>query len=78
MIRLLRILGFLMMGVGALILLSYMIPPLRALWPLFLRLPLPIQIGLAAAAAGFLLVAATLLWERWEDREEDRKLREDL
>jgi membrane protein implicated in regulation of membrane protease activity len=78
MIRLIRIFGFLMMATGAVILLSYLIPPLRALWPFFLKLPLPIQIGLGAAAIGFLLLLATLLWERWEEREDDRKLREDL
>lgn len=78
MIRLIRVFGFLMMAAGAVILFSYLIPPIRALWPLFLKLPLPIQIGVGAAAVGFLLLMATLLWERWEEREQDKELREDL
>ena len=74
MIRLLRVVGFLMIGIGALLLLAWAIEPLRAVWPWFRALPAPIQIGLGAAAAGLLLLLATVIWERLEDREGDRDL----
>ncbi len=77
MIRLLRILGFLMIGVGIVVVLSYLLEPLRAFWHVLHKLPLPIQIGLGGAAAGLLLVLGTIIWERLEDLEADRELRDD-
>ena len=77
MIRLLRIFGFLMIGVGIVVLLSYLLEPLRAFWHVLRELPLPIQIGLGGAAAGLLLLLATIIWERLEDLEADRELRDD-
>jgi hypothetical protein len=77
MIRLLRITGFLLMAAGALILATYLIEPLRFLWPWLLRLPLPIRIGLAAAGLGLVLLIGTLLYERLEERDQDRRLREE-
>lgn len=74
MIRLVRIVGFLLIASGALVLASYLIAPLRELWPWFLRLPMPIQIGLGIAALGFLILVGSVLWERMEDRETDRGL----
>ena len=35
---------------------------------------LPIQIGLAAAAVGFLLLFGSVIWERLEDREKEKGL----
>jgi hypothetical protein len=77
MIRLLRILGILMILAGIVVLLSYLITPLQVLWMWFQKLPLPIQISLGVACAGFLLVLGTLLWERFEDRATDRELLEE-
>jgi hypothetical protein len=77
MTRLVRIVGFLLIGAGALILASYLITPLRFLWPWFRALPLPIQFGLGAAALGFLLLLGTVFWERLEDRDKDRDLLND-
>jgi len=77
MIRLVRICGFLMIAMGALILLSYLIAPLRAIWPWLLRLPLPIQIGLSVGVAGLILTLSSLLWERFEERESDHFLKDD-
>ena len=78
MIRLVRILGFMMMAGGGLILLTYLVTPLRALWPWFRSLPLPVQIGLGAALVGLLILLGTLIWERLEERDADRALRDDL
>ena len=74
MIRLLRILGFLMIVVGAIVLLTWLIKPLRTVWPWLMALPLPIKIGIGVAAAGFLLLLGTLIWERFAEREHDRSL----
>ena len=77
MIRLLRILGFLMIAAGATVLLTWLIKPLRMVWPWLTALPLPIQIGIGVASAGFLLLMGTLIWERWAEREHDRSLLDD-
>jgi hypothetical protein len=74
MIRLVRIVGFLLIGSGAVMLLVWAIEPLRFLWPWFRALPLPIQIGMTAAALGLLLLLGTVIWERLEDRDKDSGL----
>jgi len=75
--RLIRITGFLLIAAGALVGLSWIIKPLRAIWPWLKELPLAIQIGLGSAAVGLVLVFASLLWERFEDREQDRRLKDE-
>lgn len=77
MIRLLRILGFLMIVAGAIVLITWLIKPLRMVWPWLMALPLPIKIGIGVAATGFLLLLSTLIWERWSEREHDRSLLDD-
>ena len=74
MIRLLRVFGFLLIAAGTIFVLSWFIKPLRSLWPWIRNLPWPIQVGLVCAAVGFLLLLGTLLWERLEERENDRSL----
>lgn len=64
MIDVLRITGWLMMALGALLIGSWFIAPLRELWPLLLSLPMPVRIGLVVAAAGLLVVFATVVQER--------------
>lgn len=77
MTRLLRITGFLLIGAGALVLLTWAIRPLRVIWPLLLGLPLAIQIGMGVAGLGLVVVMGSLIAERIEDREADRRLLED-
>jgi hypothetical protein len=77
MIRLIRILGFLLIAAGALVLLTWLVEPLRHLWTVLLTLPWPIKLGLGAAAAGLLLIMGSLIWERLESREADRALLDD-
>jgi hypothetical protein len=77
-IRLVRILGVLLIGAGAVVLLTWLIEPLRYLWPWLRSLPLALQVGLAAAAAGFILLLGSLIWERVEELEGDKELRKDL
>ena len=64
MAEILRVIGILMMLVGALIAGTWFIEPLRQLWPLLFDLPLPIRIGLGVAATGLLVVFGTVLHER--------------
>lgn len=77
MIRFLRIVGFLMIAGGIIILLAWLIEPLRMVWPWLRLLPWPIQWGIGAAACGFLLLLASLIWERLDERELDRSLKDD-
>lgn len=76
MISVLRIVGFLMIGVGLLLAASWFIEPLRQLWPMLLELPLPIRIGLVVAAIGLLVVFGTVIHDRL--RSDPNSLREDL
>ncbi len=77
MIRLIRIVGFLLIATGAVCLLTWLIKPLRFLWPWLRTLPWPIQLGLGVAALGLLLLMGSLIWERLEEREKDRSLLDD-
>lgn len=76
MIDVLRITGWMMMALGAVLVGSWFIEPLRELWPLLLDLPLPIKIGLVVSGVGLLVVFATVIHERL--RADDRTLRETL
>lgn len=76
MTRQLRTLGGAICIVGLLLLLVYAIPPLRAVGPWFLSLPGLIQVGLGALLLGFSLVVLSLIVERFEDRDHDRKLQQ--
>ena len=77
MIGLTRITGFLLIAAGVLVILTWLIEPLREIWPAFRSLPWPIQLGLGLAAGGLTIVLASLIWERYEERDNDRSLRED-
>ncbi len=77
MIQQIRQLGFALIGLGILIFISYLIPPLRALWPLFRQLPVVIQIGLGAALLGIGLLLVSVIVERIEDRPHDESLKDE-
>ncbi len=77
MTRLLRITGFLLIGAGAVVILVWMIRPLRAVWPWLIALPPAIQIGFGVAALGLIVLMASLIAERIGERGADRALRED-
>ena len=77
MIDVFRIMGFLLIVSGLLVIITWLIEPLRALWPLLLALPAPVLIGVGVAALGILLLLASLIWERYKERDHDRELRED-
>ncbi len=64
MTEVLRLVGFLMMLAGGLLVASWFVEPLREWWPILLDLPLPIRIGLAVAGIGLLVVFATVLHDR--------------
>ena len=64
MIKLLRIVGFLLIVAGLALAASWFIEPLRQVWPLLLDLPLPIRIGLVVAGIGLLVVFATVVHDR--------------
>ena len=81
MIQFLRILGGVLMGIGALVILAWLIKPLRQVLPTiydgFRSLPGAIQFGLVIAAIGFVLLISSLIWERLEDRKQEGSLLDD-
>ncbi|MDP6385094.1 MAG: hypothetical protein QGI93_02755 [Planctomycetota bacterium] len=81
MVRLIRITGYLLIVAGAIASLTWLIKPLRqlwpAFWPAFRALPIAIQLGLGAATAGLILLLASLIWERMDEREADQDLLRD-
>jgi len=77
MTGLLRITGFLLILAGAVIVLTWFIEPLRKIWPYLLQMPLPLRIGFSVAGVGLIVIMATLIWERWNEREDDRDLLDD-
>ena len=74
MTRLLRVTGFLLIGTGALVLVVWAIRPLRFIWPMLLALPPAIQIGIAVAGLGMVVLMGSLIAERIGEREADRRL----
>lgn len=77
MIRLVRAVGFVLIGAGAVVIAVWSIEPLRFLWPWLLALPWPIRLGLVIAAVGLVLLMGSLIWERLEERDKDRSLLDD-
>lgn len=81
MIRLLRILGIVLVAIGVVVILTWLIKPLRELWPLlidgFQELPIAVQIGLIIAAIGFTILFSSIVWERLEDRKSEGSLLDD-
>lgn len=81
MIRLLRIIGVALVVIGVLVILTWLIEPLRNVIPhiydWFRTLPIPMQIGLSVATVGFLLLFSSIVWERLEDRKQEENLLDD-
>ena len=82
MIRLIRVIGWVFMACGVLIILTWLIKPLRKIWPLaiewFQSLPVAMQIGLGMAVVGFVLLFSSVVWERIEDRKSEADLLDDM
>ena len=70
----LRIFGFSLMALGALLIIVWFIEPLRAVWPWLLTLPLPIRLGVILAAIGITVLMVSLIYERVREREQDKDL----
>ena len=81
MIRLLRIIGISLVAIGILVIVTWLIEPLRNIVPFvydwFRTLPIAMQIGLSVAAIGFLLLFSSIVWERIEDRKQEENLLDD-
>lgn len=77
MTKLARLIGFLLLWSGALLLLFWFVKPLRAIGALFLQLPILLQIGLAAVAVGFIVLLGTVIWERIRSRKTDKELQDE-
>ena len=72
--RLFRTAGFGLIILGALLVLAWAIEPLRMIWPWLRALPLPIRVGVIAAALGLALLMGSLITERIGERGKDKEL----
>ena len=77
MTRHLRTIGSVLVGIGVLIILSWLIEPLRQLVEWFWVLPIQLQIGGVVAGIGLIIMFTSLLGERWASRAEDASLKDD-
>ena len=69
--RHLRIVGLVMIGLGALILATYVLKPLNLVWAWFRAMPVPLQVGIAVAGIGlFVLMISLVAEKRRDDRSE--------
>ena len=75
--RLLRNVGFGLIILGIVLVLVWAIEPLRMVWPWIRGLPLPIRVGVIAAAIGISALFGSLVSERIRDREADKQLRDE-
>ena len=75
MVRLLRIVGVAFIGVGLLLLVTYLVSPLQILWWWFRRMPVPLQIGFGVAGIGLVILLTTMLFDRAANREYDKDLK---
>ena len=78
MIRTVRIIGAMLMVIGVVVILTWLIKPLREVWPFmidgFRSMPGAVQFGLVLAAVGFLILFSSLIVERLEDRKKEGSL----
>ena len=72
-----RLFAFALLATAAVIFITYMIPPLRAIWPFFRTLPGAIQIGVGAAFVGFVLLIVSLIMERIGEKGYNKSLRDE-
>jgi hypothetical protein len=63
------------MGIGLLLVVTYVVEPLRLLWLWFQHMALPLQIGLGVAGIGLAILMTSLVFERATSRSYDDKLK---
>lgn len=63
----LRTFGYLLVFVGAAILLGWFFEPLRAIWNALQALPLPLRVGGGVVGIGFAFILISLISERVQD-----------
>ena len=78
MISLLRNAGVGLLLLGALLVIAWLIEPLRAIWPWLMRLAPVVRIGVVVSVVGLAIIMASLITERIREKDHDRKLLDDL
>lgn len=76
--QLLRNSGIGLIFLGIVLVLFWAIKPLRMIWPWIRGFPLPIRIGVLAAAVGLAVLIGSLISERLRDRKADQQLRDEF
>ena len=75
-LRVMRIVAVAFMLLGVLLLVTYVVSPLRVLWSWWYgSLPLPLQIGSAVAAVGLVILLTTMFVDRMMNRGYDKELK---
>ncbi len=74
----LRIAGFGLIALGTVLVLVWLIDPLRVVWPWLMTLALPFRIGVLAAALGLVVLMISLILERIRERGADKELLDDI
>ena len=75
--KLLRSVGFGLIALGVVLVLVWLIDPLRVVWPWLMTLALPFRIGVIAAALGVAVLLISLIAERIRERDADKDLLND-
>ena len=78
MTDLMRKLGVGLMILGAALVAVWAIRPIELVWPWIRGLPLPLRLGVVAAAVGIAVLLGSLIYERFKERDGDKDLREDF
>lgn len=76
--RFLRAFGFGLILLGIVLILVWVIGPLRAVWPWLMTLSLPFRIGVVISALGLAVLVGSLVSERIGEREAERHLLDEL
>jgi hypothetical protein len=68
--------GFILLGVVLVII--WVVEPLRAIWPWLMTFSPIVRVGVVASALGLAILMASLITERIRERDADKKLLDDF
>ena len=78
MMELIRRVGMGLVVLGVLLVVVWAIEPLGFIWPWVRGLPVPIRIGVGAAAVGLAVLLGSMITERIKERDHDKSLRDEI
>lgn len=78
MTSLLRNAGVGLILLGVVLVIIWVVEPLRAIWPWLMTLSPVVRVGVMVSALGLAIIMASLITERIREREADKKLLDDF